>query len=165
MQNKIILIAAIGKNRELGEGNDLVWRISDDLKRFRSETKGNAVIMGRKTYESIGRPLPKRVNIIVTRNTEYHQEGCVVVNSLEQAIETAKNSGVEKVFVIGGGEIYTLALPYADILDLTLVDAENPNADVFFPEFENEFEKVSEEESREEDGLRYQWVQFKKKNG
>lgn len=156
----VILIAAIGKNRELGKGNDLVWRLSDDLKRFRLETKGSPIIMGRKTFESIGRPLPKRINIIVTRNTEYRQDGCVVVNTIEQAIESAKNTGAEKIFVIGGGEIYAQALPFATVLDLTLVDAEDLEANIFFPEFENDFEKTSEMEPREEDGVHYQWVTF-----
>ena len=160
MDQPVILIAAIGKSRELGKGNDLIWRLGDDLKRFKEQTKRNAVIMGRKTFESIGRPLPKRVNIIVTRNTDYKQEGCVVVNSIEQAIEAAKNTGVEKIFVIGGAEIYTLALPFADALDLTLVDAEDKDADVFFPEFENEFTQVSAEDPKQEDGVSYRWAVY-----
>lgn len=159
----IILIAAIGKNRELGKQGDLIWRISDDLKHFREVTKGNSIIMGRKTYESIGRPLPKRVNIIVTRDPEYHQDGCVVVHSLEKAIETAKNTGTEKIYVIGGGEIYKQALPFATSLDLTLIDAEELQADVFFPEFEDQFTKVSEEDPREEDGVSYQWTLYERK--
>lgn len=163
MSAPIILIAAIGKNRELGKGGDLIWRISDDLKRFKELTQRNAVIMGRKTFDSIGKPLPKRVNIIVTRNTDYQQEGCVVVNSIEQALGAAKNTGVEKIFVIGGSEIYQAALPFADGLELTLVDAEDSEADVFFPEFENEFKETSRENTREENGVKYTWVTFKKK--
>lgn len=158
----IILIAAIGKNRELGKGPELIWKLSDDLKRFREVTKGHPVIMGKKTFDSIGRVLPKRVNIIITRDTEFRQEGAVVVHSVEQAIETAKNLGTEDVYVIGGGEIYRQTLPYADRLDLTLVDAEDPNADVFFPAFENDFKKISEEDVREENGIRYRFVIFKK---
>jgi len=156
----VTAIAAIGKNRELGKGPDLIWRISDDLKRFKELTSGHPIVMGRKTFESIGRPLPKRVNIIVTRDTEYRQEGCVVVHSIEQALETAKNSGAEKIFIIGGGEIYKAALPFADTLELTLIDAEEPEADVFFPEFENEFIEKSRKEKREENGIHYSWVTF-----
>lgn len=161
---EIILIAAIGKNRELGKNGDLIWRLSSDLKRFKEKTNGNPIIMGRKTFESIGRPLPKRVNIIVTRDTTYHNEGCVVAHSVEQAIETAKNTGAEKVFVIGGSEIYKQALPFAHTLDLTLIDAEDGDADVFFPEFRNEFKEVSKEKPREENGVSYAWVTYRRES-
>lgn len=162
MENKakIILIAAIGKNRELGKGPELIWRLSEDLVRFREVTKGYPIIMGRKTFESIGRVLPKRVNIIVTRDTEYRHEGCVVVNSIEQALESAQNVGTDKIYVIGGGEIYKQALPFADELDLTLVEAEDADADVFFPEFEGTFIRSSESEEKEESGVRYRWTVF-----
>ena len=129
--------------------NDLLWKISDDLKRFKETTKGYPIIMGRKTFDSIGRPLPKRINIIVTRDESYRQEGCVVVHSIEKAFETAKNTGAEKIFVIGGGEIYKQALPFATHLDLTRIDAGDDGADAFFPEFENEFKEVAKEKPRE----------------
>lgn len=146
MENKarIILIAAIGKNRELGKGPELVWKLSEDLKRFKNVTKGHPVIMGKRTFDSIGRVLPKRVNIIITRDTTFRQEGAVVVHSVEQALEAARNLGTGDIYVIGGGEIYRQTLPFADRLDLTLVDAEDSDADVFFPEFEDQFKKVSE---------------------
>ena len=159
----IIQIAAIGKNRELGKGNELVWKFEDDLKRFREVTKGHPVIMGKKTFDSIGRVLPKRVNIIITRDTNFRQEGVVVVHSVEQALHTAKNLGADDIYVIGGGEIYRQTLPYADRLDLTIVDAEDKNADIFFPEFEKDFALVSEEEPREENGIRYQWRIYERK--
>lgn len=160
---KIILIAAIGKNRELGKGPELVWKFSDDLKRFREITKGFPVVMGKKTFESIGRVLPKRVNIVVTRDTTYRHEGVVVVHSITQALETAQNVGTEKVFVIGGGEIYTQTLPFADELDLTLIDAEDKDADVFFPAYEDSFEEMERDAPRTEKSISYQWVRFKKK--
>lgn len=163
MNAPITLIAAIGKHRELGKGGDLLWRISDDLKRFKELTTGSPIIMGRKTYESIGKPLPNRTNIIVTRDQEYQTEGCVVVNSVTAAIEAAQNTQAEKIFVIGGSEIYAAALPYADTLNLTLIDAEDPDADVFFPEFENEFKETSRGELREHESVQYQWVTFKRK--
>lgn len=159
----IILIAAIGKNRELGKGPDLVWRLSEDLKRFKTLTHGFPVVMGRKTFESIGKALPGRINIIITRNRDFRAENCVVVNSVEQALTTAGNTGAEKVFIIGGGELYTQTLPYADTLELTLVDAEDKDADVFFPEFEKDFKKVSEEEPREESAVRYRWATYERK--
>lgn len=160
---EVILIAAIGKNRELGKRSDLIWPLPTDLKHFRDTTNGFPIIMGRKTFESIGRPLPGRINIIVTRDENYLQENCVVVHSIEHALKTAKNTGAEKTFVIGGGEIYTQALPFADTLDLTLIDAEEAQATAFFPEFESDFEKVSESESQEENDIQFTWAQFKKK--
>lgn len=171
----IILIAAIGKHRELGKGADLLWRISDDLKRFKALTNGFPIVMGRKTFVSIGKALPGRANIIVTRNLDFRHDGVVVAHSIEKAFEVGasmsrrrldmENGGKEgeKIFVIGGGEIYKAALPYATRLELTLVDAENADADVFFPEFESNFKKVSEEEPREESGIRYTWAAFERK--
>lgn len=159
--SKISLFAAHGKNtRVIGRGLHLVWRISDDLKRFKALTTGHPIIMGRKTYDSIGRALPNRTNIIITRNGNFRVEGCVIVGSLEEAIEVAKNSpGSEEIFVIGGGEIYTAALPIADKLYLTLVDSED-QGDIFFPEWKDEFGTVVFEEDRHDDksGLNYTWI-------
>lgn len=162
-ESEIVLIAAIGRNRELGKGPDLLWRMSDDLKRFKALTHGFPIVMGRKTFESIGKALPGRVNIIVTRNTDFRAENCVVVGSIEQALRSAQNTGAEKTFIIGGGEIYKAALPYATRLELTFVDVEDADADIFFPEFESDFKKVSEEEPREESGIRYTWITFERK--
>lgn len=158
----IVLIAAIGKNRELGKGADLLWRLSADLKRFKELTTGSPIIMGRKTFESIGRPLPNRENIVITRDETYSHDGIIVVHSLEGALERAKETGAEKMFIIGGGEIYTLALPYADELELTLINGEDPEATVFFPEFENKFEEASRDGPYEENGIKYSWVTYKK---
>lgn len=159
---KIILIAGIGKNRELGKGPELVWRLSNDLKRFRGVTRGYPIIMGKKTFDSIGRPLPGRVNIIVTRDTTFQHDGCVVVHSIDQALETARSLGTKKIYVIGGGEIYKQTLPHADQLDLTRIDAEDKDADVFFPEFEDTFKKISESEPQQEGGVTYRWTMFEK---
>lgn len=145
---KLSLIAAIGKNRELGFGNKLPWYLPDDLKRFKEITRGHNVIMGRKTYESIGRLLPDRKNIIITRDKSYRAEGAVLVSSMEKAL--AECADDPESFAIGGGEIFKLALPYAKKMYLTHVEAELP-ADSFFPEFDlNEWRVVSEE-PREKD--------------
>ncbi|MDE2399554.1 MAG: dihydrofolate reductase [Patescibacteria group bacterium] len=128
----ISLIAAIGKNNELGKGNTLLWHMPADMKYFRETTKGHAVIMGRKTFESIGNPLPNRKNIVVTRDKTYLRHGVDIVNSLEEAIKLAGNDS--EVFIIGGAEIYKLAMDFADKLYITHVDAENKDADTFFPE-------------------------------
>lgn len=140
----ICIMAAMGRKRELGNGNKLPWHLPDDLARFRDITRGHSIIMGRKTYESIGKVLPDRKNIIVTRDPGYAAPGGTVAGSMEEALQEARKGGGadEEIFVIGGGEIYKLALPYADKMYLTFVDAEIP-ADTYFPEFdENEWRVV-----------------------
>jgi len=130
----ITIIAAIGKNRELGKDNDLIWHLPNDLARFKKVTSGHDVIMGRKTFESLGnKPLPNRTNIIITRNGNFRADGCVTANSLEAAIEAAK--GDPNPFILGGAEIYSQAIEIADVLDLTLVDS-GFEADAFFPEID-----------------------------
>src|SRR5574343_279775 len=128
---QITLIAAIGKNNELGKENKLLWDLPNDMKHFREKTTEKTVIMGRKTFESIGRPLPRRTNIVVTRSADFHKEGVLVAHSLEEALALAKQSETE-VFVIGGGELYRQALPLATALEITHVDM-TADADTFFP--------------------------------
>ena len=165
-QHTISMIAAIGKNRELGKGNELLWHIPDDLKRFRSITKGHPCIMGRKTFESIlaiiKKPLPDRTNIVVTRDKKWSYEGVLAVDSIEDAIQLAKRKlGGEEVFIIGGAQIYELGLSYADKLYLTLID-DTKEADSFFPEYEKVFTKKVFEEAREFGGLKYTWVDLER---
>ena len=147
---RISVIAAIGaKTRALGKNNGLLWRLPEDLKYFKQTTLGHAVIMGRKTYESMGKPLPSRTNIVVTRTPTYKAEGCKVVESLEGALAYARaltNTGSPELFIIGGADIYAQALPHADRLYLTLVDDPGEGADVFFPEYEKDFKKVISDE-------------------
>src|SRR6185503_7742279 len=107
----ISAIAAIGRNRELGKGNQLIWQIPDDLKRFKSLTTGHPIIMGRKTFDSIGRVLPNRTNIVITRDTHWNHEGVVVAHSVEDAIEKGKALDQSEIFIIGGAQIYEAALP------------------------------------------------------
>jgi len=160
MKPRISIIAAIGKNRELGKGNKLLWHIPGDLPRFKKLTTGHPIIMGRKTFESIGRPLPNRTNIVVTRDADYKAEGTVVVDSIEKAIETAKSKDEEEIFVIGGGQIYQQALPFADRLYLTVVDVQ-ADADTFFPDY-SEFKKVISEEKKEEENLKFKYIILEK---
>ncbi len=129
----ISLIAAIGKNNELGKGNTLLWSMPADMKHFRETTALHAVIMGRKTFESIGKPLPNRRNIVITRDINYKKEGIEVVHSLNEALDLLPDQK-EEVFIIGGGELYKQTMPIADKLYITHVDAEEKNADAFFPE-------------------------------
>lgn len=154
----ISLIAAIQKKgRGIGFKNELLFRISDDLKRFKALTTGHPIIMGRKTFDSIGKPLPNRTNIVVTHNPALHIEGITFCSSTEEALEKARALDTE-IFVIGGGEIYNQALPFADQLHLTIVDADFP-ADTFFPDY-SDFSIVSSEEKHadEKSGLEYSFV-------
>lgn len=132
----ISLIAAIGKNNELGKNNALVWSMPNDLKYFREKTSGHSVIMGRKTFESIGHPMPKRRNIIITRDKEYLKEGIEVVHSLAEALTSARTTLAqdEEIFIIGGEEIFKQSMDLADRLYVTHIDATDKDADTFFPE-------------------------------
>ena len=123
------------KNRLIGGENKLLWNIPGELKRFKEITTGHPIIMGRKTHESIGRVLPNRTNIIITRDQDYHVEGAEIAHSLEKALQLAKTKeGGEEVFVIGGGQIYQQALPLADRLYVTVVDGEY-EGDTYFPDY------------------------------
>jgi dihydrofolate reductase len=126
------LIAAIGKNNELGKGNTLLWHMPADMKYFRTKTSGHSVIMGRKTFQSLPGPLPKRRNIVITRDKNYMGLGIEIVHSLEEAIEKVKDE--DEVYIIGGAEIYKQAMDHATRLDITHIDATEPGADAFFPE-------------------------------
>ena len=131
---KISLIVAMASNRVIGLNNQMPWHLSADLKRFKQITMGHPIIMGRKTFEAIGKPLPGRTNIIVSRNSSYQQEGCVVVDSIEAAI----NHGCrldDEVFVIGGATLYEATLPIADNLYITQIN-QMFDGDTFFPDFD-----------------------------
>lgn len=151
----ITIIAAVAKNNALGKDNQLIWHLPADLKRFKKVTLGHHIIMGRKTFESLGKPLPNRTTIIITRNTNYLAEGCIVVNSLDEAINAAKAD--ENPFILGGAEIYKQALEIADVLDLTFVHYEF-EADVFFPKTDfNNWKEVSREDFKADDKNKYDY--------
>ncbi len=155
---RVNAIAAISrKDRGLGFKNDLLWKIPADLKRFKELTLGHPVIMGRKNYESIGRLLPGRPNIIVTRDESYKLDGAIIAHSLEEAFSYSRELENSEAFVIGGGEIYKQALPFTNRLYLTVIDGEK-EADVFFPEYEHEFTKVISKEKGEHEGISYEFV-------
>ncbi|MBM4148041.1 MAG: dihydrofolate reductase [Lentisphaerae bacterium] len=145
----ISIICAMGRNRGIGVGNRLPWRLPEDLKRFKRLTMGHTLVMGRKTFESIGRPLPGRRNIVISRNPGFRAAGCDMAASLQEALSAA---GPGEVFVIGGAEVYRSALPLAQRLYLTLVEDE-PAADTFFPEYEG-FDRVVSREEAEIGGFR-----------
>ncbi len=143
MQGKISIIVAMAKNRTIGINNTLPWRCPEDLKHFKSLTMGHHMIMGRKTFDSIGKALPGRSTVVVTRNPELKIEGCIIAHSLQQAI--AACNGDNEIFVVGGAELYAQALPLADTLYLTEIQQE-VKGDAHFPEFNN---KEWQEEARD----------------
>lgn len=130
---QIIIVAAHGQNRVIGRNNELVWHLPRDFKHFKDLTIEHPIVMGRKTFESLGKPLPRRTSIIITRDEHYQQEGCIVAHSLEEAMAEAKKLD-EAIFIIGGAEIYKQALPYTTKMYLTEVKA-SPEGDAYFPEF------------------------------
>ncbi|MFC1638349.1 dihydrofolate reductase [Patescibacteria group bacterium] len=154
----ISMIAIVGRNRAIGKNNALIWDIPNDLKHFQKITSGHTVIMGEKTYESIGMLLPKRKNIIVTLDESYAVEGAEVRNSLEDVLNEYKDSD-EEVFVIGGGIVYNLSLPFADKLYITLVDDAPGDADTFFPDYSEFNQEISREDHQEGD-LRYSFLEL-----
>ncbi len=158
---KLAVIAAVARNGAIGKDNALLWRLPEDLKFFKRTTLGHPVIMGRKTFESIGRPLPGRRNIVITRNTQWRHEGVDVACSLDAAL--ALLSGDDEPFVIGGGEIYAQALPRADVVVLTEVDAEF-SGDTFFPQWNREaFNELTRETHTSPDGWAYHFVTYQRR--
>jgi dihydrofolate reductase len=144
----ITIIAAIAKNNALGKDNQLIWHLPADLKRFKKVTLNHHIIMGRKTFESLGKPLPNRTTIIITHNKNYTAKGCIIVNSLQEAIKAAKDD--KNPFILGGAEIYKQAILIADKLDLTFVH-HIFKADVFFPEIDKTIWKETSRENYKAD--------------
>lgn len=145
----ITIIAAIGKNNELGKDNQLLWHLPNDLKHFKNLTTGHSIIMGRKTYESIGRPLPNRTNIVVSRKENWFEEGILIVPSLKEAIKHAKKIN-ENIYIIGGANIYEQTIDLADRLDITQVDF-SADADVFFPKIDKKVWRKIDEIAHQKD--------------
>ena len=145
----ITLIVAMGKNREIGKENQLLWHLPKDLKHFKELTSGHPIIMGRKTYESIGKPLPNRTNIVISRKNDWFEEGILIVGSIKEAVKFAKKID-EEVFVIGGGNIYEQTIDLADKLEVTLVDAVL-DADTFFPKINEKVWQKTNEERHQKD--------------
>jgi dihydrofolate reductase len=162
----IALIAAVAHNRVIGRDNQLLWRIRPDLRHFRDLTLGKPVIMGRKTFQSIGRPLPGRDNIVVTRDKAFQTDGIFLVASLDEAIDKArtlaKTSGAKEIMIAGGGDIYAQTIMLAQRLYITEVDL-SPEGDAFFPEIDRKHWKESRRESRPkgpDDDAAYAFVDY-----
>jgi dihydrofolate reductase len=139
----ITLLAAVAENNALGKDNQLIWHLPDDFKRFKQLTTGHHIIMGRKTLESMGRALPNRTNVVITRQKDYTYEGAVVVHSLEEALRISLQD--EEVFIIGGGEIFKDSMEIAHKIELTYIYGLSPEADAFFPEIDKTKWKLIEE--------------------
>ncbi len=159
----ITMIAAAAENDTLGKDNELVWHLPDDFKRFKQLTTGHHIIMGRKTFESFPKLLPKRTHVVITRNQEYQAEGAIVVHSMEAALAVAKEDA--QPFIIGGGEIYTLGMEYADCIELTRVHAKY-KGDAFFPSIDPTVWEITHKElhgADERHEVAFSYITYKRK--
>jgi len=145
---KLISIAAVGQQNELGKDNSLIWHLPDDFKRFKALTSHHYIIMGRKTFESFPKPLPNRTHVVITRQNNYPDGNCIVVRNIEEALEKVKSQ--DKAFVIGGGEIYKQFMPFVNKIELTRVHGQF-EADTFFPEINPEQWKLQHKENHPKD--------------
>lgn len=143
------IVVAMGEKNEIGFKNQLLWHLPKDLKHFKDITSGHPIIMGRKTYESIGKPLPNRTNIVVSRQKDWFEEGILIVGSIKEAIKFAKKID-EQVFIIGGGNIYEQTMDIVDVLEVTLVKADL-EADTYFPKIDSKVWKKTDEVCHEKD--------------
>lgn len=160
----IIQIAAAAQNNALGKDNQLVWHLPDDFKRFKKLTTGHYIILGRKTFESFPKPLPNRTHVIITRNKNYQAEGCIVVNSLQEALQKVPQG--QDIFIIGGAQIYKQSMHLSDKIELTRVHT-TCEADAFFPEINpQEWQLVNEEFHPKDENHQFDFTYqtFEKKN-
>lgn len=157
----ISLIAAIAKDRGIGYQNKLLVHLPPDLQHFKKITFGHMVIMGQTTYESMGRALPNRENIVLTKDKKFRLDDATVMYSIEEAIEHAKQYGEEEVFFIGGASIYAQSIKFADKLYLTLIDHTYP-ADTFFPEYEGDFKLTVESEEQKYNSLKFKYTEWRR---
>ena len=159
---RITLIAAVARNRVIGAGNALPWRLPEDLKRFKSLTLGHPIIMGRKTWDSLGRPLPGRTNIVISRSADFAAPGIRVAGSLEASVALAASAGAAEAFVIGGADIYAQALPIADRLQLTEIDRDFAG-DAYFPAVDpTQWRETLRELQHAEAGFDYAFVTYER---
>lgn len=155
---RISAIAAMSSNRVIAKDNQIPWHLPADLRFFKKTTLGHYVIMGRKNYTSMGKPLPRRTNVVITRNPYFVSSGCIVVHSLAEALAIAYQGQEEEAFIIGGGEIYRLAMDYLDRIYLTTIDL-HIDGDVYFPEFNaQEWRVLHEEHHAPDDHNAYAFV-------
>jgi dihydrofolate reductase len=160
----IKILVACDEKYVIGKNNTLIWHLPADLKRFKELTTGNVIIMGRKTFDSIGRPLPNRTSIVITRQTDYKQEGVIIVHSLEEAILKAKSLHRGDIYIVGGAEIYRMAMEVADEIELTLLH-DIFEGDAFFPEIDPTVWKVISKErgiTDEKNPYQYSFIRYRR---
>lgn len=155
----VSMIAAVGRNNELGGGNEMLWHMPNDFKHFKRTTMGHPVIMGRKTFETLGGALKNRPNLVVTRQKGFEAENATVFHDLHAALEHAKKLDNEEVFIAGGGEIYRQGLPFTDKIYLTRIDGDFPNADTFFPKLDpKEWKEIKQEAHQADERHAYDYT-------
>lgn len=157
------IVVAMGKKNEIGFQNQLLWHLPKDLKHFKELTSGHPIIMGRKTFESIGKPLPNRTNIVISKRKDWFQEGVLIVGSIKEALKFSKKID-EKIFIIGGGTIYEQTMDFTDILEVTVVETER-EADTYFPKIDPKiWKKVSEicHEADEKNNLPFCFITYER---
>ena len=155
----IALIACVGKNRAIGKDNKLLWQLPEDLKHFRKLTTGHPVIMGQKTFESLGgKPLPNRRNIVLSQDKDFHAKHTIIAHSMSDALAAARKEDTDEIFFIGGGQVYAQALPLADKLYLTVVD-DSPAADTYFPDY-SAFKNIKVTGSGQKGQLKYRLLEL-----
>lgn len=163
----IKILVACDENRVIGKDNQLIWHLPADLKRFKSLTTGHVILMGRKTYESIGKPLPNRTTIVITRQADFQAEGTITAHSVEEAILKAKSLSREDIFIVGGAEIYTVSMALADQILLTQLH-DIFEGDAFFPEISTETWEIVYRErglTDEKNPFQYSFITYQKKDG
>lgn len=166
---KIVHVVAIDQNHCIGKDNQLIWHIPADLQHFKTLTTGGVIVMGRKTFESLGRPLSNRTHHVITRDTAWRHDGVTVAHSLEQAIHHAKQDAQrlhqDRIFIIGGGEIYRQSMAMADILEITHVDLLT-DGDAFYPQIGQNFQKIKQSEKQicEKSGIGFWFASYQKQN-
>ena len=163
----IKILVACDENRVIGKDNQLIWHLPADLKRFKSLTTGHVILMGRKTYESIGKPLPNRTTIVITRQADFQAEGTIIAHSVDEAILKAKSLSREDIFIVGGAEIYTVSMALADQILLTQLH-DIFEGDAFFPEISPETWEIVDRErglTDEKNPFQYSFITYQKKDG
>ncbi|OGT43330.1 MAG: hypothetical protein A3F42_00120 [Gammaproteobacteria bacterium RIFCSPHIGHO2_12_FULL_37_34] len=158
-------IVALSENRLIGKNNRLPWHLPADLKHFKKMTTGYAIVMGRKTFLSIGKPLPNRINIVMTRNSAFHAKGCVMIHSIQEGIDWAISHAMKKIFVIGGADIYQQWLPYIQCIYMTIVHGQF-TGDVYFPPLNNEWKEIKRTTHRADKNnpYAYSFITLKRKH-
>ena len=157
---KISIICAIAENRAIGKNNQLLWHIPEDFKHFKEKTSGHVIVMGQKTFESIGKPLPNRTTIVLSNDPAFDIEGVIVARTFEEVFTTAREIEKEEVFICGGGSVYAQTIGMADKLYLTVVKG-NLEADTFFPEY-GEFKRVVSERKSQDENFEYSFLELER---